>query len=111
MLFVIWWLVTCVMLLPAVHERYGFAAEIFVVCYAFSDKRMGSFAAAVLMNGVTIINYIGMMFWTIQVPYYILTVGKLAAYVLLTYLLLQQGIQRSKILTETVPNELNGVPT
>ena len=93
-----WIAFTCVMFLPAMHERYGFMAEILVVCYALVAKNVSSYIAAILVNGVAIVNYVGMMFAAIQTPYYLLMVINLTAYSLLTYLVLRQGIGQEKTL-------------
>lgn len=93
-----WIAFTCVMFLPAMHERYGFMGEILVVCYALVAKNVSSYIAAILVNGVAIVNYVGMMFAAIQTPYYLLMVINLTAYSLLTYLVLRQGIGQEKTL-------------
>lgn len=87
-----WCAFTCVMFLPAMHERYGFLAEVLVVCFAFSRKDLWTYVIAIMVNGVAIVNYVGMMFWTVQVPYHFLALMNVAAYAALTYLILRMGI-------------------
>ena len=86
-----WCAFTCVLFLPAMHERYGFLAEILTVCYAFVKKNAWSYVTAILNNGVSIIIYVAMMFGTIQLSYFILALFNIMAYVLLTYQVLLQG--------------------
>ena len=57
-----WCLFTCVQILPAMHERYGFPAEIMAVCYAFIRKDKWGFLVAFLINGSISINYIALVF-------------------------------------------------
>lgn len=106
-----WCLFTCVQVLPAMHERYGFPAEIMAVCYAFMRKDKWGFLVAFLINGSISINYIALVFNGIETPRYLLMVVNLAAYALLTYLLLKQGIGRNSSPAEAAPSEINGVPT
>ena len=89
------------MFLPAMHERYGFVAEILVVCYALVAKSVSGYIAAILVNVVAIVNYVGMMFAAIQTPYHLLMAVNLTAYCLLTYLVLRQGIGQTKGTDET----------
>ena len=105
-----WCLFTCVQVLPAMHERYGFPAEIMAVCYAFMRKDKWGFLVAFLINGSISINYIALVFNGIETPRYLLMVVNLAAYALLTYLLLKQGIGRNSSPAEAAPSEINGVP-
>lgn len=86
-----WCVFTCVLFLPSMHERYGFMAEMLVICAAFVVKDCRSYIAAVLMNIVAIINYASMVFYVFEAPYVLLTVLNLAAYSILTYIVLERG--------------------
>ena len=80
-----WCVFTCVLFLPSMHERYGFMAEMLVICAAFVVKDCWSYIAAVLMNIVAIINYTCLVFGVFEAPYELLTVLNFAAYGILIY--------------------------
>ena len=98
-----WCAFTCVMFLPAMHERYGMLAEILIVCYAFMKKNIWGYIVAVLTNGISIILYVALMFSTIQLNFLLLAVFNVAAYALFTYLILRQGQETGEIKLDILP--------
>lgn len=90
------------MFLPAMHERYGFLAEILVICLAFAIKNVWIYLIATLINVVSIINYVGTMFCAIPVFFKLLLIVNIFAYICLTYFVLKQGVQQDTALEEII---------
>ena len=73
-----WIAMTCVMLLPCMHERYNYMAEMLLPVAALSDKRLRIPAAVLIL---TSLQCIGQQFldWY-KLPYYVLAVSNIAVY-------------------------------
>ena len=81
--FAIWTGFTCIMFLPAMHDRYGFPVEIMLVLYALIFKEMYFEAAASI--GVAILAYVPFLLDYTPIPLVYVAVANCFLYGIVTY--------------------------
>lgn len=76
----IWTLLTCVMLLPAMHERYGYIAEVLLLVIALVDRK-----GAIVFIGILLIAVMAYANYLFGVSYNMLTMSLIAVGMYLYY--------------------------
>ncbi|MFV0413590.1 MAG: glycosyltransferase 87 family protein [Oscillospiraceae bacterium] len=57
-LLAVWCIMTCTMFLPAMHDRYGFAAELFIWLFFMAKPSLKRFALAIAINFIPVVVYV-----------------------------------------------------
>lgn len=77
LLLAVWSSIVCVYLLPDMHERYLFAADILLIVLALSTGRRGDRLCALAAAGVSVLSYLPYLFSAQTVPLWALSLVRL----------------------------------
>lgn len=80
--FAVWTVWTCVMFLPAMHDRYGYLVDILLIVATFLDSRL--FAITVIEILVSTLTY-GIYLFQIKIQLWLLVLMYVGAYLMMTY--------------------------